>query len=313
MNMTKLANVLIGLLLLCVVACKNSEEKVTPNGFKFQIVKAGDGIKPKTGQLLIFEYIMKDSKDSVWQDTYENGFPGVFPIQDSSAIPNEIGAIQMFRMLSKADSVTVTQSAKNFFKDVLGGPMPPQIDSTLNVTCNIKVVDIIDQQKFQEFQTTHNAKRKGFQKIKDGKDIAKYLADKNIKAQQDTSGINFVIHKTAGGAKPTEISCVDVSYAGKFLKDEKVFDKSDKMTFSLTQVIPGWRKSIPMLGVGDSATFYIPSHLAYGPQGYPGAIPPNAILIFDVKLLGTAANFDPATRTCVDQLPSAAAPGAAGK
>ena len=46
MNMTKLANVLIGLLLLCA-ACKNSEEKETPNGFKFQVVKAGDGVKPK--------------------------------------------------------------------------------------------------------------------------------------------------------------------------------------------------------------------------------------------------------------------------
>lgn len=298
MNMTKLANVLIGLLLLCAVACKNSEEKVTPNGFKFQIVKAGDGIKPKTGQLLIFEYIMKDSKDSVWQDTYENGFPGVFPIQDSSALATEIGALQMFRMLSKADSVTLTQSAKNFFKDVLGGPIPPQVDSTLQVTCNIKVVDIIDQQKFPEFQANLQSKRKGFQKQKDVKAIEKYLADKNIKAQQDTSGIHYVMHTSKGTGNPGDTSCVEVSYEGKFLKDGKTFDKSEKMTFSLTQVIPGWRKSIPMLGVGDSATFYIPSHLAYGPQGYPGAIPPNAILIFDVKLFGTAPTFDPETKTC---------------
>ncbi|MFD1002235.1 FKBP-type peptidyl-prolyl cis-trans isomerase [Ohtaekwangia kribbensis] len=297
MNMTKFANVLIGLLLLCA-ACKNSEEKETPNGFKFQVVKTGDGVKPKPGQLLIFEYIMKDSKDSVWQDTYENGFPGVFPIQDSSAIATEIGALQMFRMLSKADSVTLTRPAKEFFKDVLGGPMPPQVDSSRAITINIKVVDIIEQQHFAKFQADLYAKRKGFQKTKDAKAIEKYLADKKITAQTDTSGIRYVIHTTAGGAKPTPNSCVEVAYEGKFLKDEKTFDKNPKMSFSLNQVIPGWKQSIPMLGIGDSATFYIPSHLAYGPQGYPGAIPPNAILIFDVKLFATGENYDPQTRSC---------------
>jgi FKBP-type peptidyl-prolyl cis-trans isomerase len=241
---------------------------------------------------------MKDSKDSVWQDTYENGFPGVFPIQDSSTIATEIGALQMFRMLSKADSVTLTRPAKEFFKDVLGGPMPPHVDSARAITINIKVVDIIDQQHFAKFQADLHSKRKGFQKAKDAKAIEKYLADKKITAQTDTSGIRYVIHTTTGGAKPSPTSCVEVSYEGKFLKDEKTFDKNPKMAFSLNQVIPGWKQSIPMLGIGDSATFYIPSHLAYGPQGYPGAIPPNAILIFDVKLFSTGENYDPETRSC---------------
>ncbi|HEY9008513.1 FKBP-type peptidyl-prolyl cis-trans isomerase [Ohtaekwangia sp.] len=298
MNMTKLANVMIGLLLLCA-ACKNSsEEKATPNGFKFLVVKSGDGIKPKPGQLIIFDYVMKDSKDSVWMDTYDTGAPGVFPIQDSSALASEIGALQMFRMLSRTDSVTLTRPAKEFFKDVLGGPLPPQVDSTRAVTLTLHVVDIIEQQKYPEFMAKHTAKRKGYQKAKDAKLIEKYLAEKNIKTQQDTSGIHYIIHSSNGGKKPSATSCVEVSYEGKFLKDEKTFDKNNKMTFSLTQVIPGWKYSIPMLGVGDSATFYIPSHLAYGPQGYPGAIPPNSILIFDVKLFGTADTYDPETRSC---------------
>lgn len=296
--MTKITNVLIGVLLLCVAACKNAEEKTTPNGFKFQVVKAGDGIKPKPTQLLIFDYIMKDSKDSVWQDTYENGFPGVFPIQDSTTVATEIGALQMFRMLSKADSVTVTRPVKEFFKEVLGGPMPPNVDSTVLITINIKVVDILDQQKFADFKATHGAKRKGIQKLKDAKLIEKFLADKNIKAQQDTSGISYVMHTNVGGQKPVSNGCVEVNYEGKFLKDGKTFDKNEKTAFSLEQVIPGWKQSIPMLGVGDSATFYIPSSLAYGPEGYPGAIPPNSILIFDVKLLGAGATFDPETKSC---------------
>jgi FKBP-type peptidyl-prolyl cis-trans isomerase len=70
------------------------------------------------------------------------------------------------------------------------------------------------------------------------------------------------------------------------------------MAFPLGQVIRGWQNAIPLIGVGDSATFYIPSGLAYGPQGSPGAIPPNSIMIFDVTLLGVGEGFDQATGSC---------------
>jgi FKBP-type peptidyl-prolyl cis-trans isomerase FkpA/FKBP-type peptidyl-prolyl cis-trans isomerase FklB len=36
---------------------------------------------------------------------------------------------------------------------------------------------------------------------------------------------------------------------------------------------------------GAKYTFFIPSDLAYGPQGIPNAIPPHSTLIFDVELI----------------------------
>jgi FKBP-type peptidyl-prolyl cis-trans isomerase len=167
------------------------------------------------------------------------------------------------------------------------------------MTCTVKVLDVMkDEETFRTFQMDVAKKREAKQKIKDEKAITDYLAEKKIDAKTDTSGIHYVIHNNSGGQKPTPESCVTVKYSGKFMKDGMEFDKNDKISFSLTQVIPGWRISIPMIGVGDSATFYIPSGLAYGPKGYPGAIPPDAILIFNVHLLGVGAGYDQATQSC---------------
>jgi len=296
--MNRISNVLIGLITLLCISCNQKIEKETPNGFKFTVVKSGDGVLPKKDEILVFDHILKDSKDSVWNDTHEEGMPSAVMIQDTSAIASENGMIQMFRMLSKGDSINVTMPVSKFFKDVVGAPVPQGVDSSLNISYCIQVNNIMKMDEFRSFQEDLMKKLSASQVTKDANTISKYLEDNKITAQQDTSGLRYVIHTTKGGSKPTIDNCVEVKYQGKFLKDGKVFDQSDKVSFPLNGVIRGWQLGIPMLGIGDSATFYIPSGLGYGAQGYPGAIPPNAILIFNVELLGFGGEFDQATRTC---------------
>ncbi|MBL0743422.1 FKBP-type peptidyl-prolyl cis-trans isomerase [Chryseolinea lacunae] len=295
--MNRISIVLLGLALLCA-ACDKKTEKVTPNGLKFTVVTAGNGILPKKEDILVFDYILRDSKDSTWNSTHEEGMPSAVMIADSSAIATENGMVQMFRMLSKGDSVAMTMPVTKFFKDIVGQPVPPKVDTTVTISYYLQVKDIMRMEQFREFQTKLLEAKKKTQPAKDAALIAKYLDKNNIKAEQDTTGLRYVIHSQGSGAKPSIESCVEVKYKGTLLKEGRVFDQSEKIAFPLGGVIEGWKLGIPKLGVGDSATFYIPSALAYGPQGYPGAIPPDAILIFDVQLLSVATEFDQATRSC---------------
>ncbi len=296
--MNKIPSGLIGLALLLFISCSKNEEKQTPNGFKYSIVKTGDGVLPKVDEVIVFEYHLKDSKDSMWNSSFDEGIPGAIQIQDSAALVTENGIIQMFRGLSKGDSVSVSLPVSEFFAKGVSSPPPNGVDTTMNISYTIKVTDIMEIDAFRNYQTGALEKKAEMQVSKDELLITKYLADNNINAQQDTSGLRYVIHTNKGGSKTTSDNCVEVKYTGKFLKDGKVFDESEKLSFPLNGVIPGWQVGIPLMGIGDSATFYIPSGLAYGPRGYPGFIPPDAILIFDVELLGFGGQFDEATRTC---------------
>ncbi len=96
---------------------------------------------------------------------------------------------------------------------------------------------------------------------------------------------------TAGnGATPKTGDTVTVHYTG-WLTDGTKFDSSvdrdDPFAFVLGagQVIRGWDEGVAALKVGDKARLTIPPEMAYGADGYPGAIPPNATLIFEVELL----------------------------
>lgn len=95
------------------------------------------------------------------------------------------------------------------------------------------------------------------------------------------------------GASPKRGDTVTVHYTG-WLTDGTKFDSSvdrdEPFSFVLGagQVIQGWDQGVASLRVGDKARLTIPPELAYGPQGYAGAIPPNATLIFEVELLSIA-------------------------
>ncbi len=295
--MNKSAYACIGLVAL-LMACNTNKVKETPNGLKYTVIKAGDGVMPKTDEVLVFNYELKDSKDSVWGETFSEEIPAATKINDSTQLQNEDGMTQMFRGLSVGDSVKTEMTVHDFFTKVVGAPIPPDVDTALSVTYTIKVNDIMSVDEFLKERESLLKKREVRVLEEDKEEIKKYLADNGLTGEQDTSGLVYTIHSSTGGKKPTADNCVEVKYKGRFLDNGEVFDQSESVQFSLSNVIMGWKLAIPMLGKGDSATFYIPSKLAYGPQGFAPTIPPDAILVFDVTLLDVKNEYDQRTRSC---------------
>ena len=102
------------------------------------------------------------------------------------------------------------------------------------------------------------------------------------------SGLQYEVLESGKGDSPEAKGRVEVHYTGKLI-DGTVFDSSVERgvpaTFGVTQVIPGWVEALQLMHEGDKWRLYIPSDLAYGPQGAGGIIGPNCTLIFDVELL----------------------------
>ncbi len=133
------------------------------------------------------------------------------------------------------------------------------------------------------------AKRAMERRRKEIEAVEKELENRWPNAVVTDTGLRYVVLKEGEGTKTPQMGKnVTVHYTGSLL-DGRIFDSSvrrgEPATFEVGQVIEGWNQALVTMKKGEKRTLIIPPELGYGVHGYPGVIPPNSYLVFDVELL----------------------------
>lgn len=124
--------------------------------------------------------------------------------------------------------------------------------------------------------------------------IEQYLADNNLEAEVDESGIRYIITEQGTGENAKFGSTVLVKYTG-YLLDGTTFDTNvggaDSFDFVIGQgsVVQGWDIAFKLFNKGTEATIFIPSKYGYGNVGNL-FIPANSVLIFEVRVVDILGN-----------------------
>lgn len=101
------------------------------------------------------------------------------------------------------------------------------------------------------------------------------------------SGLQYKeLEKGAGGPSPTDADVTLVEYSGK-LRDGREFDASQRPTpMPVAGVVPGFSEGLKKMTKGSKYRFWIKPELGYGANTPdPNRLPPNSVLVFDVKLI----------------------------
>ena len=144
---------------------------------------------------------------------------------------------------------------------------------------------------FQKEMLAKQAEAKKAAAAKNSAEATKFLAENKTKEGVKTtaSGLQYKVLKEGSGPTPKPTDTVKVNYRGTVL-DGTEFDSSYKRgepaSFPVNRVIKGWTEALQLMKVGSKYQLFIPAALAYGGRGAGSDIGPDAMLIFDVELLG---------------------------
>ena len=258
-------------------AKNNIKAMKTASGLYYTIATEGTGPNIKAGQMLSVNYTGKLMNGSKFDSNTDTAFHHPEPFSVQIGKGNVIkGWDEGMQLLKKGTKATLYIPSGLAY-----GPQDKgaQIPANSILVFDVEILDAEDAVSQPE---------------KDDKLLQAYFAKNNIKATKTASGLYYTIAQKGIGENAKPGKKVTMNYTGK-LMDGKAFDSNidpkfnhvSPFTFTLGQgnVIKGWDEGVQLLNIGTKATFYIPSALAYGPNGMGGAIPPNAVLLFDVELV----------------------------
>ena len=261
----------------------------TKTGLMYKIVKDAPGTqKAALGDFMEF-HISTRMGDSVLFDSRKmnNNMPVPYQVA-KPAFGGDLSEGLM--MLTTGDSAVFLVSVDSVLK--MGGQALPWMkageDQKLQYEIAVTKVQTAAQQQAEKKAMA------GKQVEIDEKLLQDYFKANNLKPMKTPAGLYYTITEKGKGVMPKTGDKVTMNYTGTTM-DGKIFDSNvdpafshvQPFTFGLGQgqVIKGWDEGIALMPVGTKGVLYIPSTMAYGERSPSAAIPPNAVLIFDVEVV----------------------------
>ncbi len=143
------------------------------------------------------------------------------------------------------------------------------------------------QETLRARQLEKRTKQSAENKAKGDKFLAENKKKKGVVALP--SGLQYKILTKGTGPSPKATDTVKVHYRGTTIDGEE-FDSSFKRntpaTFPVNRVVKGWTEALQLMKVGSKWQLTVPPELGYGERGAGRNIGPNAVLLFEVELLG---------------------------
>jgi len=236
------------------------------NGSRIEVEQFGNGAPPHLGQTVILEYTAQLFPDG---DVIAGG-----TINDKIENIEGTGFRRGVASILKGSEVNLFVPSAYAYGSKGTDLVPP--NKTILYT--VHLLDVIRTEKEQiQFET-------------DTAEIHKFLKDKNINAVLSPGGFWYTIDAVGTGAYPKVYDGVTFDYKGTLMSNASIFDQGRLTNYNIFNTIDGVKLGTTLVNEGGSATFYIPSGLAYGPQGSPPNVPVNSNLIFEVKLNDVANN-----------------------
>ncbi len=244
---------------------KGKDTITLESGLKMIIVKPADknAIKPEGGDNVTVHYTGYLEDGKIFDSSVRRNEPISFAVGTGRVIKGWDEGLLLMATGEKARLIIPYTLAYG------ENGRPPVIPARANLIFDVELINVQKAVKPVPFDTK-------------GKDTV-----------TTPSGLKYILVTKApkNAVIPEKGKTVSVHYTGYF-EDGKIFDSSvqrgQPFEFPLGEgrVIKGWDEGVALMHVGDKCRFLIPYPLAYGENGYPGAIPPKTNLIFDVELLG---------------------------
>ncbi|NMD00448.1 MAG: FKBP-type peptidyl-prolyl cis-trans isomerase [Bacteroidales bacterium] len=243
---------------------KDKQVETTASGLKVIRINKVDknAIKAENGDNVEVHYTGYFEDGKIFDSSVRRGEPIQFTLGRGQVIKGWEEGLSMLSAGEKARLIIPYQLAYG------ENGRPPAIPAKANLIFDVELISVHKPVVPVAFDTK-------------GKDTIK-----------TASGLKYIIVQKADkkAMKAENGKTVKVHYTGYF-EDGKMFDSSVQrgtpFEFKLGagMVIKGWDEGVALMHVGEKIRFLIPYQLAYGENGYPGAIPPKSNLIFDVELI----------------------------